>query len=522
MFTSVSERSRSNAFAARLGLTILAAFPVLLVACHAGPPYVRPRVETPAAYKELAPPEPVGSPAWKPANPKDDAIRGRWWEGFHDPVLNSLEEKVDISNQNIAAASASFLAARALVRQAKAGYYPTVTGNPGITNSRPSPGQFGGVRVGSSSASGLSLRSFTNYSLPGEASWEPDLWGRVRLAVRRNSLAAQVSAADLENVRLAAHAELAVYYFELRGEDALKQVLDSTVAAYRESLDLVEAQYKAGLANDETVAAAETQLESAEAADTNLGILRAQYEHAIALLVGESPSTFSLAPAPLASRPPDIPVGVPSKLVERRPDVAAAERSVAEANAQIGLARTAFFPNLLLSAAGGFDNTSFADWLTWPGRFWSWGPALTQTVFDGGLRRATVQQYQALHEQAVANYRQTTLTAFQQVEDNLATLRVLSQDIQQQEAAVQSARRYFEEATARYQAGLDPYLNVITAQTLLTNAEGTAVGYRTQQFVSSVLLIEALGGGWDTSQLPSPAGPSTNPSRTSSTGRGAS
>lgn len=329
------------------------------------------------------------------------------------------------------------------------------------------------------------MNSFTNYSLPIGASWEPDLWSRVRQAVRTSYLAAQVSAADLENVRLSVHAELAADYYELRRQDSLKQVLDSTVVAYREALDLVRVQYNAGLANDETVASAETQLEAAEAQDTNLGILRAQYEHAIALLVGQSASAFSLAAEPLQASPPEIPTGIPSELLERRPDVAAAERAVAQASAQTGLVRTAFFPNLTLAAEGGFGNTSIADWLAWPSRFWSMGPALTETLFDAGLRRATVQQFRAAHDQAVANYRQTALTAFQQVEDSLASLKILSQNIEQQDAAVRSAERNLEEATTRYNAGLDPYLNVITAQTLLLGARQTATTFRIDQMVRS-------------------------------------
>ncbi len=473
----------------------------LLTGCHIAPRYVRPPLETPAAYKELDASHAVTSATWRRADPKDDSIRGRWWLAFRDSELNALEDQVDISNQNIAAASANFLAARAMVREARSQYFPSVAGSPSILNARPSPGQFGGLQ--SSSGHTFSVNSFTNYGLPFEASWEPDLWSHVRLAVRTNYLAAQVSAADLENVRLSVHAELATYYYELRGQDTLQQVLDSTVANYREAFDLARAQYKAGIANDETVASAKTQLQAAEAQATNVGILRAQYEHAVALLVGRSPSAFSIAPKQFNENPPQIPVGIPSELLERRPDIAAAERTVAQANAQIGEAKTAFFPNLLLSATGGLGNTSVADWLTWPGRFWSVGPALTETMFDAGLRRATVQQYQASYSQAVANYRQTVLTAFQQVEDNLVALRLLRQDIEQQEAAANSAERYLQAATARYQGGLDPYLNVLTAQRQLLNTRQTLVAFRVQQMVADVQLIEALGGGWDISQMPS-------------------
>jgi NodT family efflux transporter outer membrane factor (OMF) lipoprotein len=480
---------------------LLTAF-CFLAACHIGPEYVRPPVGVPAAYKELNPQAPHD--VWKRADPKDDTIRGEWWEAFNDPELNALEEQVDVSNQNIASASAAFFAARAMIREARSQYFPTLGGSPSIVNARPSAGEFGGLQAVSSSSSGFTLGSFTDYSLPFDASWEPDLWSRVRLAVRTNYLAAQVSAADLENVRLTVHTELAVDYYQLRGQDTVKQVLDSTVAAYREALDLTRAQYKGGIGTDEAVSSAETQLEATQAQDTNLGVLRAQYEHAIALLVGQSPSTFSIPADTLKANPPGIPVGIPSDLLERRPDIAASERAVAQANAQIGEAKTAFFPNLLLTATGGLGNTAITDWLAWPARFWSLGPGLTETIFDAGLRRATVQQYQASRDQAAANYRQTVLTAFQQVEDNLASVRILSRDIQQQEAAVQSAGRNLQEAMVRYKAGLDPYLNVLTAQTLLLGAEQTLVSYRVQEMVASVQLIEALGGGWDASQIPSP------------------
>lgn len=500
----------------RFGLGALAvSFLISLAACHVSPRYVRPSVEVPPSYKEIQSQDSQGSPVWKESDPKDDAIRGRWWQAFNDTQLNKLEEKVDISNQDISAAAASYLAARAAVREARSHYYPTVGGNPEITNSRPSPGQFGGLRATGLSNTALSVTSYTNYSLPAAASWEPDLWSRLRLTTRTNYLASQVSAADLESVRLAAHAELAVDYYELRGQDTLKQLLDSTVDNYREALDLVQAQYKAGMSSEEAVASAETQLRAAEAQDTNIGILRAQYEHAISLLVGQPASEFSLGPQPLNASPPRTPVGIPSDLLERRPDVAAAERAVAESNAQIGLARTAFFPRLLLGASGGFGNSSISDWFTWPARFWAAGPSLTHTVFDAGSRRATVDQAQAANDRAVANYRQTVLAAFRQVEDQLASLRILCLSIQQQDAAVRSAKRNLEEATARYQAGLDPYLNVITAQTLLLNIQQTAVTFRVQQMVASVRLIEALGGGWNTSQIPIPEELKAKPSRSS-------
>ncbi|HEV2352255.1 MAG TPA: efflux transporter outer membrane subunit [Terriglobia bacterium] len=472
--------------------------------CVVGPKYRRPAVPLPTSYKELATNHASDTQGWKVARTSDDGNRGKWWRAFNDPELNALEERASVSNQNIAAAAANFLAARALVKEARSQYFPTVGTNPSIANSRPSPAQFGGIQPGGSSSTGFAIRSFTGYSLPFDASWEPDLWGRVRNSARSNVLGAQASAADLVNVRLSMQAELAVDYYELHTQDSLKELLDSTVAAYLETLQLTQSRYKAGLDSDEEVAQAEAQLKAAQAQDTNLGILRAQYEHALAGLVGEPASSFSLPVEPLKVNLPQIPVGIPSELLERRPDIAAMERAVAQANAQIGIAKAAYFPNVLLSASGGLGNTSITDWLTWPSRFWSTGPSLAETIFDAGLRRARVQQIQASYEQSVADYRQTVLTAFQQVEDNLASLRILSQDIEQQDAAVEAAARSLREATVRYSAGVDPYLNVITAQTALLNYQQAAVNFRLQQTVASVQLIKALGGGWDSSQMPSP------------------
>lgn len=315
--------------------------------------------------------------------------------------------------------------------------------------------------------------------------------------------AAQVSAADLENTRLTMHSEVAEDYYQLRTQDALKQLLDSTVVAYQESLRLTNVLYQTGIDSDESVAQAETQLETTQAEDTNIGIARAQFEHAIAVLVGQPPSTFSVAAEPLKGTPPPIPFGVPSQLLQRRPDIAASERSMAQANAQIGIATAAYYPNLTLTASAGLQSTSFVDWFTWPSRVWAVGGSLAETLFDAGLRKATVQQFRSAYDQTVANYRQTVLTAFQQVEDNLSSLRILSQEIQQQDTAVTSATRNLSLATDRYRLGIDPYLNVITAQTTLLTNQQTAVNLRMQQMTASVQLIEALGGGWDTSQLPS-------------------
>jgi len=460
--------------------------------CTVGPKYQKPSAQAPQAYKELTPADFSKTDGWKVAQPKDDALHGKWWELFNDPELNALEAQVNISNQNIKAAAASYFAARALVKQARAQYYPTVSVGPAITTSRQ------GALASTVVTSGTS----TFFEMPFDATWVPDLWGRVRNTVRAQAAAAQASEADLENVRLTANAEVAVDYYQLRGQDDLKQLLDSTVIAYQESLNLTKALYDTGIDSDESVAQAETQLESTQAQDTNLGILRAQYEHAIAMLVGQPASSFSIPAEPLKSGPPAIPFGVPSQLLERRPDIAANERLMEQANAQIGVAVSAYYPTLTLSAAAGFESHSFTSWFTWPSRFFSVGPALSETLYDGGLRRATVQQYRAQYDATVANYRETVLTAFQQVEDNLAALRLLSVEVQQQDAAVTSAIRTLTVATDRYKLGIDPYLNVLTAQTALLSNKQTAVNLRIQQMTASVQLVEALGGGWDTSQLP--------------------
>jgi len=489
----------------KISLSVALAMTLLWpMGCTVGPKYVRPPVETPPAYKEISQAAAKESESWRTSQPKDGTNRGKWWKVFNDPQLNELEEKAGSSNQEIVAAANNFLAARALVREARSQYFPSVTTNPSIVNSRPSPGQFGGLRAGGSVGTGLTVKSYTNYSLPFDASWEPDFWGHIRNSVRANVYAAQASAADLENVRLTDQAELAADYYELRAQDSLKEVLDTTVNAYQDALNLTRAQYRAGLGSEETVAQAEAQLKAAQAQDTNLGILRAQYEHAIAVLMGEPASTFSLPARSYSTNPPAIPVGIPSELLERRPDIASAERAVAQANAQIGIAKTAYFPTILLSATGGFGNSSASSWFTWPSRFWSVGPSIAETIFDAGLRRATMEQYRASYDATVASYRQTVLTAFEQVEDNLASLRILSQDIEQQDAAVEAAARSLLEATVRYKAGLDPYLNVISAQTILLNDQQTAVNFRMQQMLASVQLMKALGGGWDSAQLPAP------------------
>jgi NodT family efflux transporter outer membrane factor (OMF) lipoprotein len=482
----------------------LAAASCFLAGCSVGPKYHVPTADAPAAYKELTPDDYKNRDGWKVAQPQDDAIRGKWWEIFNDSELNALEEKVNVSNQTIASAAASFFAARALVKEARSQLFPTVTTNPSITKGR-SPSGTSGSTTGSTGSTSSAKSSFTDYSLPFDATWQPDLFGRIRNTVKAAAYGAQATEADLENTRLTIQADLAADYFQLRGQDALKQLLDSTVAADQSSLDLTKALYDSGLDNIEAVQQAETQLEATEAQDVALGIDRAKFEHAIAMLTGQPASTFSIPFEPLHTNPPAIPIGVPSQLLERRPDIASAERLVAQANAQIGIARAAYFPTVTLSAAAGLESSSFTAWFTWPSRFYSIGAAAAETIFDAGLRRATVEQFRAQYDETVANYRQAVLTAFQQVEDNLASLRILSQEIQLQDAAVESAKKTLATATDRYQLGLDPYLDVLSAQSTLFSNQQTAVTLRIQQMTASEGLIQTLGGGWNASQLPSPA-----------------
>ena len=476
----------------------------LLGGCTVGPKYHTPSAPTPTAYRELTPANFPTTDGWKVAQPKDDELRGKWWEIYNDPQLNALEDQIDISNQSIAAAAASFFSARAMVKEARSQYFPTLSTNPSISQIRQSASlrTFSTGSGGGGTGSSANL-SFTEYNLPFDASWQPDLFGKIRNSVRSQVYGAQASAADLENTRLTVQSELAIDYFSLRSQDALQELLDSTVIYYQESLKLTQALYETGIDSDEAVAQAETQLETTQAQATGVGLTRAQFEHAIAVLIGKPASDFSIPIDPLKAKPPAIPFGLPSQLLERRPDIAASERLMAQANAQIGIATAAYYPTVTLSAMLGLESTSVSTWFTWPSRFWSVGPALAQTLFDAGLRHATVQQFRGAYDQTVANYRLAVLTGFQQVEDNLAALRILSLEIQQQDTAVRSAERNLKVATDRYKLGIDPYLNVITAQTLLLGAKETAVGLRNQQITASVQLIEALGGGWGKSQLPS-------------------
>ncbi len=452
---------------------------VFLASCTVGPDYVRPAVETPLAFKETK--------GWKIAQPQDQEQRGKWWEVFNDPVLNSLEEQIDISNQNLAQSEARFRQARALVQSTRAGYFPTLSGD--LSTSRSNR-----ATQNSTAASGPN----DSHSLTLDASWEADVWGRVRRSVEANQASAEASAADLEAARLSTHAQLAQSYFQLRTADAQQQLLERTVADYQKSLQLTQNQYNAGLVARENVVLAQTQLKSTQAQLIDIGIQRAQSEHAIALLIGKAASDFSLAAAPLTAAVPSIPAGLPSALLERRPDIAAAERRVAAANAQIGVAKAAFFPALTLSASAGFQSGSWSEWLSLPNRFWSLGSALAMNLFDAGARKAQTDQAIAGYDLNVAAYRQTVLTGFQEVEDNLAALRILEQEAQVQNEAVQSARLSVELTNNQYKAGIVSYLNVITVQTTALGNERTAVDLLNRRLGASVSLIKALGGSWST------------------------
>ncbi len=464
---------------------------MFLTGCTVGPNYVRPSVEMPPAYKEME-----GGASWQIAQPKDDVIRGAWWEIFGDPQLNALEEQVAISNQNIAGAEAQYRQARALVQASQAAFFPVVTADASYNRSR-TPA-FGGTTSG---ASAKSQATVSNYLLSGNASWEPDIWGKVRRSVEASEANAQASAADLEAVRLSVQAQLAQDYFELRALDAQRQLFDSTVKAYQTFLELTKNRYASGVASRADVLQAETQLKTAKAQAIDIGVQRAQLEHAIALLVGKPASVFSIQVSPLAAYPPPMPAGVPSRLLERRPDIAAAERLAAAANAQIGVAEAAYYPNITLTASGGFESSELAKWLTWPNRLWSVGTSVLETVFDAGLRGAQTEQARAAYDASVASYRQTVLTGFQEVEDNLAALRILEEEALMQDEAVKAARQSVTVSTNQYKAGTVSYLDVVTVQTIALNNERTAIEILGRRMTASVLLIKALGGGWDASGL---------------------
>lgn len=475
---------------------------LLVAGCRVGPKYSVPPATAqapPASYKE-SPTQFADADGWKVASPQDAMLRGKWWEIFNEPELNKLEDQLNIDNQNIKQSFENFMAARALVGQARSQLYPTIGVGPSWNRSRSSANTSNTGTTGTSGG-----KQNTLVDLPADISWEPDLWGRIRNTIREYQYNAQLSAADLENERLTEQASLATYYFELRGQDALSDVYAATIKADQESLDYTKNQYDVGIGDRISVVEAQNTLQNAQAVAINLKVARAQYEHAIAMLIGTNASSFSVPVRPLLAAPPAIPIGVPSQLLERRPDVAAAERSMAAANAQIGIAYAAYYPSLTLSAQGGFESSTFTHLLDWPSRFWSIGPSISETVFDAGLRRATVNQYIATYNADVAGYRQTVLNAFQQVEDNLSAVRILDQQIRQQRQAQDSAQEFVTLEKARYETGVDPYIDVVTAQTTLLNDQQTLASLQVQQMTYAVGLVKALGGGWDVSQLPTPA-----------------
>ena len=482
----------------------------VLSGCNVGPKYVPPAAPAPPAFKEASPAAYSAAPpgAWQPAQPQDAALKGKWWEIFNEPELNALEDQLNIDNQNIAQYFQNFMAARAQVSEARAGYFPTATVN--ASYSRTSTGAAAGsTGTGTGGTAGVApakgRTTFSDFSLPFDVSWEPDLWGRIRNTVREFQYAAQVSAADLENERLTEQAALAEYFFELRGQDALQDVLNRTIEADRKSLELTRGLYETGIDNEEAVAQAEVTLADAEAAGIGIAVNRALYEHAMATLIGKSASTFSMPVKLLATPVPAIPVGVPSQLLQRRPDIAAAERTMAQANAIIGVEKAAYYPTLSLTGSGGLQSSAIAKLFSLPALFWSLGASASETIFDAGLRRATVAQFTATYNADVAGYKQTVLTAFQQVEDYIATLRVLSEQIERQNGAARAAQKYLDIATSRYQTGLDPYLNVLIAEDTLLSDQQTLVTLRVSEMTAAVQLIQALGGGWDAAQLPAPS-----------------
>jgi NodT family efflux transporter outer membrane factor (OMF) lipoprotein len=486
----------------RVVLCALLSLLLAISACNPAPKYATPPAAAPTAYKESPPDLFKEGEGWKLAQPGDDHLPGNWWEIFKDPELNALEIQVKVSNQTIIAAEANYRAARALVVSAHSGLYPTINTAPSYSVGQSSK-NLHGATSGSGPVSSTSGSVVNLFSLPVEVSYTPDFWHRIRNTVAANAYAAQASAADIATATLSTQAQLATFYFELRAVDAQRQILHDTVGSYQEALKLTDTLYKLGIDSEQDVVQARLQLDTATAQERDLGVNRATFEHAMAILIGVPPANFSVAGAPFNPNPPEVPVVVPSILLERRPDIASAERTVAAANANIGVARAAYYPSLTLSASAGLEASSFTQWFSWPSRFWSLGPAqLTQTLYDGGARRAQNDQANAQYDAAVADYRQTVLTAFQAVEDNLGTLRILTEELREQRRAVQSAARYLDLATTRYKAGVDSYLNVITAQTsLLTNRE-TEVSIEERRMMASVLLTQAVGGGWDPATLP--------------------
>ena len=481
------QRTTNIRFSVRIACGLSALSMLLFAGCTVGPKYRRPTAEVPATYKE------VGD--WKPAQPNEQNLGGNWWELFQDPQLNALELQVNVSNQNLKAAEAQYTQARALLRYSRADLFPTVNAAPSATrvktsSNRPPP---------SSTFNGI---TYNDFQIPFELSYQIDVWGRVRRTVESYRDQAQASAADLATVNLSMHSQLALFYFQARTLDAEEQLLNSTVMQYEQALELIQNRFAGGLASDVEVQQAKTQLETTRAQAVDVGVARAQYEHAVAVLIGKPPAEFSLPPLPLTMPPPSIPAGLPSGLLERRPDIAAAERRMASANAQIGVAKAAYYPNISLGAAGGFESSAITTLLSGPSVLWSAGPSALFTVFDVGRRRAASDQAVAAYNQTVANYRQTVLTGFQQVEDNVAALRILENEAQVQDKAVIAAQKYLELANTRYKGGVTSYLEVTTAESAALSDEVTSVNILGRRMVNAVLLVQALGGGWDSSALP--------------------
>ena len=459
---------------------------VVLGGCSVGPKYVKPTMEIPAAYKENA--------NWKPAQPSDATRKGKWWEIFQDPQLNALEEKIEVSNQTLRAAVDRYQEARDVLRQSRSALYPLVTAGVTATENRQSEHR--------SLRGGTSPTYYSDLVLSGDVSYEADVWGAVRKSVSSSRALAQASAADMETIRLSLHAQLALDYLTLCGLDAQKRLFDANVAAFERALQLTEERFRGGVASREDVDLANTQLEQTRAEDIDITSARDQFEHAVAVLVGKPASEFRLGEAQLPATPPTPPPGLPSELLERRPDIAGAERRVASANEQVGIARAAFFPTITLGILGGFEGGKFPSWLTGPSALWSIGGSAAETVFDAGRRRAVSDQTIATYDEMIANYQQAVLISFEQVEDSLSDLRVLEQEAKTQDAAVAAANRALEQSTNRYKGGLDTYLTVITAQNAALSNERTAVTLLTRRLTSTVLLVKALGGGWDVSKLP--------------------
>lgn len=472
-------------------LLCLAAF----TGCTVGPNYHQPSVPpAPAAYKELPPPNPPNG-SWKQAQPSDAQIKGNWWEIFGDPQLNALEEKIAVSNQTLKASMEAYLQARDQIRVTRANYYPTLSAGPSVSRTRLSNNQ-------PQIKNGATNFQFNTFTFEGQASWQPDFFGAVRRSVEQARANAQASAADLANVALSLQAELATDYFEMRGLDTQEELLNNTVKADTDFQSLTQVRFKGGVATDVDVAQAETQLETVKAQAIDVGVARAQFEHAIATLIGQTASTFSLAFSPLTLPLPTVPTGVPSELLERRPDIAAAERRAAASNAQIGIDIAAYYPNIQLGGTGGFLSGTPGTWIQGPSALWSLGGSATELLFDAGRRHAITDQGREAYEAQAANYRQSILTAFQEVEDNLAALRILNDEAQTQALAVEAARRSLRLSTNRYKGGVTTYLEVLTAQTTQLTDERTQDDINTRQFAASVQLIAALGGGWDRTQLP--------------------